>query len=423
MMRFKKTLLIGTATIGLASSFTVAPALAATTTTPKIAVKAAIAVDSSTGQILYHKNTKQTLPIASISKLLTVYIVVQQIQAGKLKWTDQVKISPAVAKISQNSELTNVPLVSGESYSVRELVNASLVVSANAAALVLGQKVSGSSANFRKLMQTTAKQLGIKGAKLYNAAGVTNGLAGGLKLTGVSDDAENKMSAQGVALLASQLLQEMPSITQITKKTNLNFEGTTYEGHNLLLKGQSQAQPGLNVDGLKSGTSDAAGGSFVGTATKRGHRIVTVVLHAGNQSPTDPARYQQTAKLMKYVYKTFKPVTIAAGTKLKGASSAEVPNGKQTTVGLRTANIESVWIPKRDGKNSVTGSLQLDNGEKTLTAPVVNNVAVGNAYFKVDGTSPTYLPSNSSAISLTTVNSVDKANIFVRAWRAIVNWF
>ncbi|MCY9807361.1 D-alanyl-D-alanine carboxypeptidase [Lentilactobacillus senioris] len=421
MMRFKQTLMIGTMILGITSSFAITPASAATS--PKIAAKAAIAVDSTTGQILYQKNTKQTLPIASISKLLTVYIVVQQIQAGKLNWTDQVKISPAVAKISQDSELTNVPLVSGRSYSVRELVNASLVVSANAAALALGQKVSGTSANFRELMQTTAKQLGIKGAKLYNAAGVTNGLAGDLKLTGVSNDAENKMSAQGVALLASQLLQEMPSITKITKKASLNFEGTSYEGHNLLLKGQSQAQPGLKVDGLKSGTSDAAGGSFVGTATKKGHRIVTVVLHAGNQSPTDPARYQQTAKLMNYVYKVFKPVTIAAGTKLKGASSAEVPNGKQNTVGLRTANAESVWIPKTGTKSSITGNLQLENNQKTLSAPVINNSVVGTAYFKVNGATPAYLPSNSSAISLTTVNSVDKANIFVRAWRAIVNWF
>lgn len=423
MMRFKQTLMIGTVIVGLTGSFAATPALAATITTPKIAAKAAIAVDSTTGQILYQQNTKQTLPIASISKLLTVYIVVQQIQAGKLKWTDQVKISPAVAKISRDSELTNVPLVSGRAYSVRELVNASLVVSANAAALALGQKVSGSSANFRKLMQTTAKQLGIKGSKLYNAAGVTNGLAGGLKLTGVSNDAENKMSAQGVALLASQLLQELPSVTKITKQATLNFEGTNYEGHNLLLKGQSQARSNLHVDGLKSGTSDAAGGSFVGTATKNGHRIVTVVLHAGNQSPTDPARYQQTAKLMNYVYKVFKPVTITAGTKLKGASSAKVPDGKQTTVGLRTASAASVWIPQAETKAAVTGSLQLDNNQKTLAAPVINNAVVGNAYFKVDGATPAYLPSNSSAIALTTVNSVDKANIFVRAWRAIVNWF
>lgn len=421
MRRFEQTLMVGAVLMG---SFGGAiSASAATNTNPKIAAKSAIAVDSTTGQILYQKNTNQSLPIASISKLLTVYIVVQQIKAGKLQWTDKVKISPAIAKLSQNSELTNVPLVSGKSYSVRELVNASLVVSANAAAMALGQKVSGSSTNFRKLMQTTARQMGIKGAKLYNAAGVTNGLAGGLKLSGVSKNAENQMSAQGVALLASQLLQEMPTITQITKKTALNFEDTSYEGHNLLLKGQSQAVPNLNVDGLKSGTSDAAGGSFVGTVSKKGHRIVTVVLHARNQTPTDPARYQQTAKLMKYVYRVFKPVTFPAGTKLKGASVAEVPNGKQTTVGLRTASTESVWIAKADNKKVVTGAMQLDNGQKNLSAPVINNAVVGNAYLKVNGAMPAYLPSNSSAISLTTDQSVDKANIFVRAWRSIVSWF
>lgn len=422
MKAFPKLVITSAAVIGVLGGLA-SPAVAATTTAPNIAAKAAIAVDNTTGQILYQKNDSQALPIASISKLLTTYIVIQQIQAGKLKWSDQVKISPAVAKVSQNSELTNVPLVSGRSYSVRELVNATLVVSANAAALALGQKVSGTSANFSKLMRTTASQMGIKGAKLYNAAGVTNSQAGSLKLSGVDGNAENKMSAKGVALLASQLLQEMPSVTNITKQSSIAFAGTNYEGHNLLLKGQSQAVSGLNVDGLKSGTSDAAGGSFVGTVAKNGHRIVTVVLHAGNKTATDPARYQQTVKLMNYVYQDFKPVTIAAGSSLKGASSANVPNGKQITVGLRTADAQTVWIPKNDDKSAVTGSLQLENGQKELSAPVINNAVVGETSLKVDGKYPAYLPSNSSAISLTTVRSIDKANVFVRAWRAIMSWF
>ncbi|GAF37447.1 D-alanyl-D-alanine carboxypeptidase family protein [Lentilactobacillus farraginis] len=183
-MKFKFKLLLLIVGLFVLPISTQSSAYAATvqTSQPAIYAKSAIAVDADTGQILYEKNAHQPLAIASISKLMTVYIVHQQIQKGQLAWNDRVKISPAVAKLSTESGLTNVPLKAGHAYKVRDLVKAALVVSANAAAIALGQKVSGSSQRFAKKMAQTAKQLGIKDAEFYNAAGLTNKLTGTLML-------------------------------------------------------------------------------------------------------------------------------------------------------------------------------------------------------------------------------------------------
>lgn len=106
------------------------PASASSNTSPDIYAKAAIAVDAQTGQILYQKNAHQPRAIASISKLMTVYIVHHEIKQHRLAWGDKVKITSALASLSTASGLTNVPLKAGRSYTVRELVNATLVASA-----------------------------------------------------------------------------------------------------------------------------------------------------------------------------------------------------------------------------------------------------------------------------------------------------
>lgn len=133
---------------------------------------------------------------------MTVYIVHHEIKQHRLAWGDKVKITSALARLSTASGLTNVPLKAGRSYTVRELVNATLVASANAAALALGQKVAGSSTKFAELMNQTAHKMGIKDGKFYNASGLTNKLTGKLALQHVSANAENMLSASDVALVA-----------------------------------------------------------------------------------------------------------------------------------------------------------------------------------------------------------------------------
>ncbi|WP_243685936.1 D-alanyl-D-alanine carboxypeptidase family protein [Lentilactobacillus rapi] len=352
----------------LSAGFATSVQASSVTDQPVIAAKAAIAVDARTGQILYQKNANQALPIASVSKLMTIYIVHQQIKQKKLAWDDQVTISPAIAKLSTASGLTNVPLTAGKSYSVRQLVNATLVASANAAALALGQKVAGTPVKFAKLMTQTAKQIGIKDAKFYNASGLTNKLTGGLALANVSGDAENELSASDVALLASKLMKTFPRVTEITKKTASTFYGTAITGHNQLLN-DHQIAKGVVVDGLKTGTSDKAGACFVGSATRKHHRIITVVLGSRNKSATDPARFIQTAKLMRYVFTKQHPITLSKGSQIKGVDKATVPDGKQVDVQPVVKKTTWVWAPKNVSKQQVQGKYVHLNQKKLLPRP------------------------------------------------------
>lgn len=397
-------------------------AYAATVSTsqPVIYAKSAIAVDADTGQILYEKNAHQPLAIASISKLMTVYIVQKQIQEGKLSWNDQVKISPAVAKLSTASGLTNVPLNSGKSYKVRDLVKAALIVSANAAAIALGQKVSGNAQNFADKMTKTARGLGIKDAKFYNAAGLTNKLTGSLMLKKDSPNAENLMSAKDIALLASRLEVSFPGLTKITRQTQMNFSGNSYAGHNQLLDDRQIAK-GAVVNGLKTGTSDEAGACFAGSATYHGRRIVTVVLGARNNSATDPARFIQTAKLMGIVFHKQHPVKLAMHVHINELGTTKVPDGKQTKTKLVTKKTTWVWVPKSISQKQVKGKFV--KTPKKLNAPIKKNKSVASANLFYDHHFLKYLNTFPDRVDLVTSKTIEKANPFVLFWRALSRLF
>lgn len=417
-LRFKLVIaLIGTFLLSFSGAASVRVRAAAQ---PTIAAKAAVAVDANTGQILYQKNAHQALPIASVSKLMTIYIVHHQIKQKKLAWGDQVKISPALAKLSTAAELTNVPVVAGKSYSVRQLVNATLVASANAAALALGQKIAGTPVKFSRLMDQTARKLGITDAKFYNASGLTNKLTGKLALPHVGANAENELSASDVALLASRLVKEFPKVTKITKQSQSRFYGKAIAGHNQLLNDR-QIATGVTVDGLKTGTSDKAGACFVGSATRGKHRIVTVVLGARNQGASDPARFTQTAKLMRYVFTKQHPITLKKGSQIQGVGKAGVPDGKQTSVQAVTKQTTWVWAPKSVTKRQVRGKFVKLN--QKITAPAKKGTHAGKAHLTLKDVLPKYLRGYYSKIQLVTQKAVKKANPFILLWRAILRLF
>ncbi|UDM32027.1 serine hydrolase [Lentilactobacillus laojiaonis] len=394
------------------------PSFLAATTDLSVAANAAISVDAKTGQIIYQKNADQSLAIASISKLITTYMVVEQIKQHHLKWNDRIKISQGVADLSQEAELTNVPLKTGASYTVKELVEASLIASANAAAVALGNQVAGSPIKFAKAMNQTVQKMGIHDAKLYNAAGVTNEEMGtSLKLKSVGANAENMMSAKDVSLVAMKLIQADPQILNVTKQSKFNFAGTTYPGHNQLLGTD------LKVDGLKTGTSDKSGGSFVGTANQNHHRIITVVLHASNQSSDDPGRFNETRKIMEYTYQHFNRYVIAAGQSVNAAKSVSVVDGKKDQVAVGLTQATALWMPKTVSRDKILGKIKLVTANDQLSAPLEKNQKVGTISFKSADYKINYLNNSLAQHTIKTTDSVAKQNVFIRIINHIIDWF
>ncbi|MTV82232.1 D-alanyl-D-alanine carboxypeptidase family protein [Secundilactobacillus folii] len=393
-------------------------------------VHSAVAIDAKTGQVLYAKNDQKSLPIASVSKLLSTYIVLQQIKAGKLHWTQRVSISPAVAKMSRNKELTNVPLSAKRTYTVRELYQAALIYSANGAITALGNAVSGTPHRFVAKMRTTARHLHLTSAHLITASGITNGQAGSLGYANLPKKNENTMSAADVARLAKALLKEYPQILATTSQSKLWFDKggssqTKMTNWDLMLKGESQYTSSLPVDGLKTGTSDAAGGNFVGTVKKHGHRIITVVMHARDKSSSDPSRFVQTRRLMNWVYASYQPVTL--NTQTFQLSNVSVPMGKSKTTNASVSRPTTVWLKNGQSQKSLASKVTISAGHRErggLKAPTKSGTTFGRVHLTLAGKQiATVNQAGVLSLPVKTIANVQRANWFVRTWREFLALF
>ncbi|WP_220752225.1 D-alanyl-D-alanine carboxypeptidase family protein [Apilactobacillus xinyiensis] len=395
-------------------------------------VKSAIAVDPKTHQVLYSKNINETLPIASITKLLTVYMVLNEIHSHKLNWNDKVSISKDLQSFSLDNTYANVPLVSGHTYTIKQLYEAALVYSANGAALALGNKISNNDPNkLVKMMYFEAKKMGIRNAKFYNACGLKNGEVGSMGIKTASYDSENVMSAKDLAILASHLINQYPEVLNITKQKSINFNGKKLSNWDLMLNGESQAIPGIKVDGLKTGTSNAGGANFVGTGVNQGHRIVTVVMHAKNDYTYDPARFIETSKLMQYVFNNYDFYNFKRGQSADSLKSVlhndnnfadyvNVPNGKSMIMPLLFSENYDIWVPKNNKISgtqlNIASNVKYKNG---VNAPIKKFQPLA----RMNLNNISFLNSDNSQPIMMAANSDDKANVFVRMWREITSWF
>ena len=394
-------------------------------------VKAAIAVDAKTGQVLYSKNANQALPIASMSKLIAIYIVLKNINQGKLSWNQKVSVDDASYKVSQDTSLSNVPLLQNHKYSIKQLYQASLIYSANGAVMTLANAVAGSQKSFVDQERALLKSWGIQDAEIYTVPGLDNDQVGDAKYPGAADSAVNKMSAADMAIVAKKLLHDYPEVLQTTKIARMKFNnGTTQtqmENWNWMLKGLAKSYSELPVDGLKTGTSDTAGADFTGTVHKDGHRIITVVLGAQHKNQQDTSRFVQTQKLMSYVYNNFTYKTIKAKQSFKGANTLPVYHGKQLTTKVVNNKSADIWL--KNGLSLSNLQAKLTGNQKLyqkngLAAPLAANKQVGTLDLTVKKQTLQYLD-GSAKLQLKAVNpqAVQKANIFVIMGRAIKDFF
>ncbi|WP_029327582.1 D-alanyl-D-alanine carboxypeptidase family protein [Secundilactobacillus malefermentans] len=427
------TLMIATAGMSIPAAATPSAqaATAAKVTTVDLKAKAGLAIDAKTGQILYDKNSTKVLPAASMSKLLSLYIILENIHSGKLKWDQKIKIDNTVYKMSQDTNLSNVPLRKDKEYTVKELYQASIIYSANAAVTALGDAVAGSPHAFVSQMRSTAKKLGITDAKIYNASGLTNKQVSDAGYDNVANSAENEFSARDMGKLAVALLNKYPEILQTTSIKKMWFEKGTddqikMENWNWMLPGLANSYSALPVDGLKTGTSDAAGANFTGTVKKNGNRIITVVMGAAHKSETDSSRFVQTQHIMSYVFQNFKTTTYT-NSQIKGVKSISTSNGKEKTVKVQLKSPLKLWIRNNQVASNATGSIKLKkslNKDGKLVAPVSKGKTIGAASISLKGDQLGFVDGKSATcVSVKTATKVEKANIFVRMWRGLVALF
>lgn len=373
--------------------------------------KSAIAIDAKTGQIIYAKDDKQTYPVASMSKLLTAYILLQAVHEGKITW--ETKVTPTVTEvdISNNTELTNVPLKEGHSYTIKQLYQAMLVGSANAATMLIGNAISGTQTKFIDKMRETAKSLGITDAKIYSANGLTAKYLGDEIYPNTDENAENEFSVRDMAIISQKLIKEYPEILETTKLTKIDFndngEITTVNNTNELLQDDSH----LEVDGLKTGTSDAAGYCFASTTNKDGHRIITVIAGAKDND----ARFDQTKNLLNYIYNNYDYLAVSTNQALR--QDVKVKYGKQSSVSAIIGSDLSLWVPKNTREKAL--QIKLTSKSSTIEAPIKQGEVVGEYQISVAGNLGFIDGSNNLKTKALSDNNVEGINIFIKWWQML----
>ena len=395
--------------------------------------EAAIIVEADTGKIIYEKNAETALGIASMTKMMTEYLLLEAVNEGKVDWEQQYTIPVPLSNLSHERGLSNVPLRAEAQYTVKELYEAMAIYSANAATMAIANIIAGSESNFIKMMNDKAEELGLESYKFVNSTGLNNRDLGELRPEGTGAEEENVMSAKDTAKLAYHLLNEYPEVLETSSIPKMTFdEGTEdavdMQNWNWMLPGLVYEYEGM--DGLKTGTTDLAGYCFTGTAERNGTRYITVVMDAQPNEGENPyhARFAQTANMMNYAFTNFTTEEIfPANYEVKGNKVLPVEKGKEKEVAIHTK--EPLKMVVRNGENEFEPKLVLDkkklNEDQQLTAPIKDEEQVG--YLTIEGGDDLgYITEKAAAngqVPVVTAEAVEKANWFTLSMRAVGGFF
>lgn len=269
-------------------------------------VQASIVVDAATGEVLTSSNADTSTYPASLTKMMTVYLLFEAMQDGRVKLTDTITFS----KYAAGMAATNLNVDSGDRISVETAILALVVRSANDAATAIGEHLGGTEAGFARLMSNKAQMLGMSRTTFRNA----NGLP----------DPKQRTTARDLATLSVALIRDFPQYYGYFKRTSFKYRGVTYRGHNKLLKSFA------GYDGIKTGYIRASGFNLASSAERDGRRLVVVVL--GGTSPS--MRDRKVADLLTDGFKIKRGTgtLIAAKAPLGGQVKAAAPAPADTAV-------------------------------------------------------------------------------------------
>jgi serine-type D-Ala-D-Ala carboxypeptidase (penicillin-binding protein 5/6) len=390
--------------------------------------EAAIIVEAETGKIIYEKNSETALGIASMTKMMTEYLLLEAVNEGKVDWEQEYTIPVPLSNLSHKTDLSNVPLEAEAQYTVRELYEAMAIYSANAATMAITNIIAGSESNFIKMMSDKAEELGLESYKFVNSTGLNNRDLGDMRPEGTGAEDENVMSAKDTAKLAFHLINDYPEVLETASITKKKFGGVNMDNWNWMLPGLVYEYEGM--DGLKTGTTDLAGYCFTGTAERNGTRYITVVMDAHPNEGENPyhARFAQTANMMNYAFNNFTTEEIfPANYEVKGQKVLPVVKGKEKEVAIHSK--EPLKMVVKNGEKEFKPKLVLDkkklNEDQQLTAPIKDEEQVG--YLTIEGGDELgYITKKAAAngqVPVVTADGVEKANWFVLSMRAVGGFF
>lgn len=303
---------------------------------PEIPAQTAVLMERDTGNILYEKNPHEKLQPASVTKIMTLLLVMEAINAGKISMDDTVSVSPLAASMGGSQ----VYLEPGETMSMEDMLKATVIASGNDSSVALAEHVAGSLEGFVALMNQRAKELGMNDTNFVNCTGLP--------------DENHLTSAHDIALMSRELLKH----DEIRRYTNIwmdTLRGGTFglTNTNKLLKSYR------GITGLKTGSTDAAKYCMSATAERDGMELIAAVMAA----PTSADRFSSAAKLLDYGFANFSLYDSTANQTL---SPVPVKLGNSPTVSAVFANEPKVLVEKSQ-LSDVTHTITL---AESVHAPV-----------------------------------------------------
>lgn len=322
---------------------------------PSVAASGFVLLDYETGSSIAEQNADMQLAPASLTKIMTVYVIGKELQAGNISLDDEVKISEnAWAKNFPDSSKMFIEV--GTMVTVHDLLRGIIVQSGNDACVAMAEHIAGSESAFASMMNAHAANLGMTASHFVNAHGL--------------HDPDHYTSPRDMATLSRALIKETPDMYKIYSEKEFTYNGIKQYNRNSLLWDQS-----LNVDGIKTGHTSDAGYSLITSATQGDMRLVSVVM--GTES--ERARKEENKKLLRYGFRFYETVTpYKAG---ESFVSHRIYMGDRDTVDLGINQSTPITIPRGQVAN-LEANFELD---KNLEAPLAKGEVVGTLYIQLEG--------------------------------------
>lgn len=353
---------------------------------PQLKAKAYLLLDATSGAVLAEHNADLVLPPASLTKMMTSYILAKEIAEGRISPSDTVTVSENAW--SQNPIFKGSSLMwiePGTEVAIEDLQRGIIISSGNDATVAIAEHIAGSEAVFAQMMNANAQSLGMVDTYYVNSHGLP--------------DENHVTTARDLAILARAMIEEHPEQYAIYKEQEFTYNNIRQYNRNTLMAEDP------SVDGLKTGHTEAAGYCLVASAKRRGMRLISVVLGTSSKS----ARKNETRSLLNYGFRFYQTDEVfAAMTELE---SPRIWKGAVDYVPVGIAEATVLTLPR--GKQKLLETKVEIQDE--LLAPLAKGDKVGMVTLSLDGETVHRAP-------VVALQSVEAGSFFSRLWDMVLMW-
>lgn len=353
---------------------------------PQIAARAYLLVDAKSGAVLVESNADEQLPPASLTKLMTAYVLATEIDSGRVSRDDPVTVSRNAW--SQNPVFNGSSLMWIEprkDVTIGELERGVVISSGNDATVAIAEHIAGSEAAFADLMNRHAAELGLNGSYFVNSHGLPH--------------PQHLTTARDLATLAKAIITQHPEHYRVYSEREFTYNDIRQYNRNALL-GEDPS-----VDGLKTGYTREAGYGLVASAERNGMRLISVVM--GTDSPN--ARKRETRSLLNYGFRFYETDTMVAGD--EELEKPRVWKGQQDYLAVGIAEDVVLTLPRGKRSDLVSERVLME----PISAPLAVGDVVGELTLSLDGEVLRQVP-------LVALEPLESGGFFARLWDMVLMW-